>query len=111
MNSMTNELEQTLAEMVSRNVRVFQPEKVILFGSLSRGDAGPDSDVDLLVVTQVEGSRRQMAIEMRMALSDITVPKDIVILTQEEMDAFRNVVGHIAYTASREGKVLYERAA
>ena len=108
---MTTELEQTLGEMVSRIVRGFRPEKVILFGSLSRGDAGPHSDVDLLVITRVEGSRRQMAIEMRMALSDITVPKDLVILTQEEMDTFQDVVGHIAYTASREGKILYERAA
>ena len=108
---MSTEVTQALDAMVSRIVSVFQPEKVILFGSLSRGDAGPDSDVDLLVVAEVEGSRRQMAVEMRMTLSDISVPKDIVILTPEEMDAYRNVVGHIAYTASREGKVLYERAA
>lgn len=108
---MPTELEQALTEMVDRIVQSFRPEKVILFGSLSRGDAGQDSDIDLLVVTQVRGSRRKMAIEMRMALTDITVPKDIVILTREEMEAFRNVVGHVAYAALREGKVLYDRAA
>ena len=27
------------------------PDRVILFGSRARGDFGPDSDVDLLVIT------------------------------------------------------------
>jgi len=108
---MSTEIMEALHAMVDRIVSVFQPEKVILFGSLSRGDAGADSDIDLLVITEVNGSRRQMAVEMRMTISDISVPKDIVILTPGEMDAYQDVVGHIAYTASREGKVLYERAA
>jgi len=108
---MSTEVMEALHAMVDRIVSVFQPEKVILFGSLSRGDAGADSDIDLLVITEVNGSRRQMAVEMRMTISDISVPKDIVILTPAEMDAYQDVVGHIAYTASREGKVLYERAA
>ena len=44
--------------MVRRIVRKFQPEQVILFGSQARGDAGPDSDVDLLVVMDFEGAAR-----------------------------------------------------
>jgi len=43
--------------MVQRIVRRFRPERVILFGSHARGEAGPDSDVDLLIVMPVEGSR------------------------------------------------------
>ena len=44
--------------MVKRIVKRFQPKQVILFGSHARGDAGPDSDVDLLVVMDFEGSAR-----------------------------------------------------
>jgi predicted nucleotidyltransferase len=44
--------------MVRRIVQRFDPEKVILFGSHARGTAGPDSDVDLLVVMTVRGSKR-----------------------------------------------------
>jgi predicted nucleotidyltransferase len=42
--------------MVQRIVNKFHPEKIILFGSQARGTAGPDSDVDLLVVMSLEGS-------------------------------------------------------
>ena len=45
-----------IAEMVRRIVERFDPEKIILFGSHARGDATPDSDVDLLVVMPVQGS-------------------------------------------------------
>jgi predicted nucleotidyltransferase len=52
--SVTKEIKK----MMNRIVRQFQPERVILLGSQARGEGGPDSDVDLLIVMPVEGSRR-----------------------------------------------------
>lgn len=95
--------------MVRLIVNRFQPERVILFGSHARGDAGPDSDVDLLVVMPVEGSKREKQVEIRVALHDIPVPKDILISTPEEFAWRRNIVGTIEEPAAREGKVLYAR--
>ncbi len=97
-------------EMVRRIVERFQPEKIILFGSHATGDAGPDSDVDLLIVMDVDGSRREKAVEIDMALAGMGVPKDVVIVTAEEVERRRDIVGTIIYPAVREGKVLYERA-
>jgi predicted nucleotidyltransferase len=98
-----------IQQMVRRLVKQFSPEQVILFGSHARGNAGPDSDVDLLVVTPVTGSKREMEIEMRVALHNIAVPKDIIIVTPEEIERKRNIVGTVVYPALREGKVLYAR--
>lgn len=42
--------DQFLAEIVDRIIAAYQPERIYLFGSKARGDAGPDSDYDLLVV-------------------------------------------------------------
>lgn len=103
----SNEIEA----MVQRIVREFAPHQVILFGSHARGDARPDSDVDLLVVMPVEGSKREKQIEIRIALHDFRFPKDVVVVTPEEFERKRNVVGTIVRPASREGKVLYARAA
>src|SRR5690242_13778910 len=54
-----------LAEAVHRLVEAYQPERIYLFGSVARGDAGPDSDYDLLVVVpdnaQVERRRSHLA--------------------------------------------------
>lgn len=103
------EQEKILDRLVKRLVRKFKAERIILFGSRARGDAEPDSDFDLLVVLPVEGSVRKKRIEMRMALHDISVPNDIIVLTPEEFAWQRKQVGTIARPALREGKVLYAR--
>jgi len=98
-----------IREMVKRIVKQFHPDKIILFGSHARGDAGPDSDVDLLVVMPVDESRRQKQLEVRLALHDIPVPKDIIVTTPADFESRRRLAGTIEYPAAREGKVLYER--
>jgi len=100
-----------IEEMVRRIVEGFHPQKIILFGSYARGVAGGDSDVDLLVVMPVAGSKRRQATEIDMALSDRWLPLDLIVVTPEEFTAYKDVVGHILYPAVREGKVLYEHAA
>ena len=95
--------------MVRRIVRQFEPERVILFGSHARGNAGPDSDVDLLVVMPVEGSKRAKQVEIRLALHNIPFPKDIIVTTPEEFAWRRDVIGTIEEPAARKGKVLYAR--
>jgi len=102
-------LDRTLERMVKRLVRNFNPDQIILFGSHARGDARPDSDIDLLVVLPLNGSKRAKQVEMRVALHDIHVPKDIIVATPEEIARRRNIVGTIIRPALREGKVLYAR--
>ena len=104
-----NRLERIIEQMVLRIVERFDPERIILFGSAARGDAGPDSDVDLLVVMQVEGSRREKAVEIGVAVNDIPVPKDIVVTTPEDFEWRKEIVGTIERPAVREGRLVYAR--
>ena len=101
--------EQAIQMMVDRLVERFDPDQIILFGSQARGPAGPGSDVDLLVIMPVSGSKREKRIEMRVALHDIAVPKDIILATPDEVARRRDIVGTIIRPALREGKVLYAR--
>ena len=101
--------EQAIQEMVQRLIDHFDPDQIILFGSHARGTAGRGSDVDLLVVMPVTGSRREKRVEMRVALHDIPVAKDILLATPEEMQRDKDLVGTIIRPALREGKVLYAR--
>lgn len=102
------QVEAAIQEMVRRIVEAFHPEKVFLLGSHARGDAGPDSDIDLLVVMETD-SRRRAAVDMRMAVDDIVIPKDILVAPPAEFEARRHVVGTLPYLAVREGRLLYER--
>ncbi len=65
----TKTTPQLIDKMVRRLARRFKPDQITLFGSHARGTAGPDSDVDLLVVTPVTGSKRDLEVAMRVALS------------------------------------------
>jgi predicted nucleotidyltransferase len=109
MGTLNRNVSKEIRRMVDLIVERFHPEKVILFGSHARGEARPDSDVDLLVVMPVRGSRREKAIEIGVALHDIRVPKDIIVTTPEDFEWRKEIVGTIERPAMREGKVLYAR--
>lgn len=102
-------IRKEIQEMVKIILERFDPERIILFGSHARGEAGPDSDVDLLVVMKVEGSKREKQLELRAALHDIHVPKDIIVSIPEEFEWRKEIVGTIERPAVREGRVLYAR--
>src|ERR1700678_2736315 len=70
--------------MVKRIVKKFHPDKIILFGSHARSEAGPDSDIDLLVVMQGEGSSFDKALAIRHVLRDIAVPLDVIVTSPED---------------------------
>lgn len=103
-------VQQAIVKMARRIVRKFHPEKIILFGSHARGDAGPNSDVDLLVVMKSPESKPDIALKIRAALADFRVPKDIIVTRSEDFAWRKDVVGTIEYPAVREGRVLYARS-
>src|SRR5262245_25093457 len=96
-----------ISRMVKRIVKKFHPRQIILCGSHARGEAGPDSDVDLLVVMPVRGSVREQRLKIRAALHDMPFPLDIIVTTPEDFAWRKEVVGTIEWPAAREGKVLY----
>jgi predicted nucleotidyltransferase len=91
-------------------VEPFHPLKVILFGSHARGDAGPDSDVDFLVVFPELSNRRETAVEIMEALAHFPAAKDVIVSTPQEIQRWGRIVGTIFRPALREGRTLYERS-
>ncbi len=99
-----------IARIVKRIVEKFQPEQVILFGSHARGEAGPDSDVDLLIVMDFEGEVRDKWLEIRQALRDIPVAVDPIVTRPQDFAWRKEIVGTIEWPAVKEGKILYDRS-
>lgn len=104
-----NTVEDQIRWMVRRIASEFDPDQIILFGSHARGEAGPDSDVDLLVGMPVNGSKRAKQLEIRAAVRDVHVAKDIIVSRTEEFQWRKDTVGTIEFPAVREGKILYAR--
>ena len=109
MVGIPDSVNKHIQRMVELIVAQFQPEKIILFGSHARGDGTADSDVDLLIVMPVEGSKRAKQLEIRAAVHDVHIPKDILVSRPEEFQWRKDIVGTIERPAIREGKVLYAR--
>lgn len=98
--------EEILQEIVRRIVAAVHPQKIILFGSAARGETGPDSDLDLLVIKSCR-HRRETARRIRRKLIGIGVPKDIIVAIPEDIERYKDAIGLIYRPALREGKVLY----
>lgn len=103
--------EEWLPVAVKRIVERFDPLQVILFGSLARGKAKPDSDVDLLVVFEHvdRKDKRVLVVEIRRALADAPIAKDVFVSDLDEIERRGKLVGTVLREALREGKVLYDR--
>ena len=105
--------DELLQRMTTALVEAADPEQVILFGSHARGEAGPDSDVDLIVVeAEPFGPERNVRLEearLRRALPSFDVSVDILVFSRDDVDYWRDSLNHVLARALREGKVLYER--
>ena len=103
-----------LQRMTAALVEAANPEQVILFGSYARGEAGPDSDVDLIVIeAEPFGPERNVRLEearLRRALPGFDVSVDILVFSRDDVDYWRDSLNHVLARALREGKVLYERS-
>jgi len=100
-----------LNEIIRRIVATVQPVRVVLFGSASRGQMGPDSDLDLLVVMPDGVHRRQTARTIYRSLSGIGIAKDIVVVTESDIRNHADNPSLVIYPALREGQELYHAAA
>jgi len=106
-------IDPMIEEIVQAIVDASAPEKIILFGSAARGEMGPDSDVDLLVVEQEssfhQASRWAESSRIRKALWKFPVPIDVLIFTPEEVDEWKDSTNHVVARSAREGIVVYDR--
>jgi uncharacterized protein len=94
----------------ARSISAARPDRIILFGSAARGAMTKDSDIDLLIVAPNSRNPRQESILIRRALGDVGYPVDVIVMAAERFEETKNVIGGIAYTASRHGRILYAAA-
>lgn len=102
--------EQTVQEIVRRILSVAKPDKIILFGSAATGQMTRDSDVDLLIVEPDTSNQREEYIRVSRALRDLRYPFDVLFINTQWFEDSKDVVGGIAYPASKYGKVIYDAA-
>jgi uncharacterized protein len=105
-------LAEWVDEAVADMVRAADPVRVVLFGSVARGDDGPDSDLDFLVILErvTDAQRPALMSRLRLAIR-APVPIDVFVADQREFDRRKDAAGSLYHWPAREGRVVYERAA
>ena len=101
--------EAVLSEIVRRIVCAVQPERIIMFGSAARGEMGPHSDIDLLVVKDCERPLKAMQ-EIYRNLWGLGVAVDALVATPSRVERYRDSHALVFKPALREGRVIYEAA-
>lgn len=97
---------ETLQQIIERIVEVAQPEKIILFGSAARGEMGPNSDVDLLVI-KAGAHRRDLEGRIYRNLHGVGEAGDVVVVTPEDIERYGESSALVIAPALKEGRVVY----
>src|SRR5450759_3931498 len=100
--------DPVLSEILHRLVKAFQPERIYLFGSKARSDAGPDSDYDLMIVVpnDVPPERRRSR-RAYQSCRGTRAAADILVWTSQAFDNRLHLPSSLPVTVVREGKLLY----
>ena len=99
--------ERLLQGVVEKIVAAVHPLRIILFGSAARGEMGPNSDLDLLVVMPDGVHRRRTAQMLFSSLSGIGVPKDVIVVTRSDLIEYGDNPSLVIFPAMIDGKELY----
>ncbi len=98
---------QQLDELIRRIVEAVHPDKIILFGSAARGEMGPESDVDVMVVMPEGTHRLDTMGYLYRTIRGLGVPFEVVVATPEDLQRYGDRPGLIYRTALREGRTVY----
>jgi predicted nucleotidyltransferase len=102
--------EEIIDEIIRRVTSVVPAERIILFGSAASGDMTRDSDIDLLIVEPTVDGERDEWVRVRESLRGLGYPFDIILMSRERYDETKDIIGGMAYPATKQGRVIYEAA-
>ena len=103
---------ETLPQAIERIVLTLKPEKIVLFGSYADGNPTHDSDVDLLIILNTNGNRKEKHRAVSMLLYPRQFPVDIIVKTPKEVEeAMKGGKDNSFFIREimKKGKVLYDR--
>jgi predicted nucleotidyltransferase len=100
-------IKSKIEHIVQRIVEESEPLRIIIFGSTVRGEAGTDSDVDILVVMPEGVHRRRTAQNLYRKIRDAGIPFDILVATPQDLERHGDNSGLVYRAALREGMEVY----
>lgn len=98
--------DATIIEAGRRLSEAAPGARIVLFGSHARGDAGPRSDLDFLVVEPEVENTAVESVRLRRALRGMRIMADVVVVRERDVEDWRDVRGSLVHAALADGRVL-----
>ena len=106
---LTSQDIQSMAKII---IDRFHPNQIYLFGSYAKNEQTEDSDVDFFVVVSADDlNLRELRRQIRSALADYDIDKDIIVASSETLEKLKNSKWYLYRQIINQGKIIYERAA
>ena len=100
-------VDETLIVEAGRRLAAAAPSaQVILFGSHAWGAANPHSDLDFLVIEPEVDNEAEESVRLHRTLRDLRVPADVIVVSRDYADRWREVRGGLVHAALSQGRIL-----
>jgi len=106
---MIRQSDNALAAIAEVARSVIPGARVLLFGSHARGEADPESDYDIIVITERPvdiRSKFALRTRIRKQLLERGIRCDVLIQSEDEVQRKRELPGHVVRSALRDGVPL-----
>ena len=103
-----SQFQNTLQDVTRRIVEIASPQRIVLFGSATKGTMTPDSDLDILVIMRGPVHRRHLAQKIQRNLHGVALPVDVVVVTEDDIQNSSNSGFSIIRPALKDGEVVYD---
>jgi predicted nucleotidyltransferase len=105
---MSPESRQIVSNLTDVLVQAAHPKRIILFGSQARGDAVHDSDFDIMVIEEKPADRFAEMVRLNRLIRSSDIAVDLLVVSDETFEYWRETPGNVYYEASIDGQVLYQ---
>jgi predicted nucleotidyltransferase len=108
-NAPTRDTE-SIKRLTELLIEAAKPNRIIMFGSQARGEAGEDSDFDVMVVEEAVPDRVGEMVRLNRLVRSLAIPVDLLVVSAEKFNYWCDTPGNVYFEAATEGEVLYEAA-
>jgi uncharacterized protein len=101
---------EAIRKLTNLLIEAARPKRIIMFGSQARGEAGDDSDLDVMVVEDGVLDRAAEMVRLNRLLRSLDIAVDLLVVSSEKFNYWCDTPGNVYFEAATEGEVLYEAA-
>ena len=102
-------MNTTLSKIVDYAAKVAEPERIILFGSMSDGSHNVFSDVDLLIVMDNTFSKKDIAAMVTNYARELSLKADVLIYSGAEIENESQKANSFISAILKSGKLVFEK--